>query len=70
MTMMDQTKGLSGKRRARINVSKFFAWWRERQRNKRDRQKLAQLPTDLLRDVGLEHLRDLKSDTADHFRLF
>jgi uncharacterized protein YjiS (DUF1127 family) len=70
MTMMDQTKGLGGRRRARMNVAKFFAWWRARQRNKRDLRKLAQLPTDLLRDVGLEHLRDLKSDTANHYRLF
>ncbi|WP_120631363.1 DUF1127 domain-containing protein [Ruegeria sp. EL01] len=70
MTMMDQTKGLSGKRRTRMNVAKLFTWWRERQRNKRDLRKLAQLPTDLLRDVGLEHLRDLKSDTANHHRLF
>ncbi|MFA3918798.1 hypothetical protein [Ruegeria hyattellae] len=70
MTMMDQTKGMSRRRRARMNVTKFFAWWRARQRNKRDLRKLAQLPTELLRDVDLEHLRDLKSDTADHHRLF
>ena len=70
MTMMDQTKGLSGRRRARMNVAKFFTWWRARQRNKRDLRKLAKLPADLLRDVGLEHLSDLKSDTADYYRLF
>ncbi|WP_120632267.1 DUF1127 domain-containing protein [Ruegeria sp. EL01] len=69
MTMMDQTNGLTSRRPAKTSVVNFFAWWRAHQRNKRDLRKLAQLPADLLRDVGLEHLRDLKSDTADHYRL-
>lgn len=70
MTMMDQTNGHFIKRPPQLIVANFFARWRERQRVKQDLQKLSQLPIHLLRDVGLEHLSDLKPQPTAYYRLF
>lgn len=70
MTMINQTNGHVVKRPARLIVANFFARWRERQRVKRDLQKLPQMPIDLLRDVGLEDQSDPKPQPTAYHRLF
>ncbi len=44
------------------SLAKLPRKWRERRRYVHMYQKLSDMPVYLLRDVGLEHLRDLKPD--------
>lgn len=63
MTLMVQSKVGRGRYAVRLIVAKLFNWWRGRWRQKQDRKSLAELPSHLLRDVGLEHLIDLNRDS-------
>ncbi|MCL6285749.1 hypothetical protein M3P21_19665 [Ruegeria sp. 2012CJ41-6] len=44
------------------SLVKQFRKWRDRQRLAQAQRKLPELPAYLLGDVGLDHLRDLKTD--------
>ncbi|MDU9007106.1 DUF1127 domain-containing protein [Sedimentitalea todarodis] len=69
MTFMDQSHATQGRPATRRHTASLINWWRERQRLKRDYRKLPQMPDHLLRDVGLEHLIELKPDTPYRHRL-
>lgn len=44
------------------NFMARFCMWRDRRRLAHRGRRFAELPLGLFRDVGLEHLRDLKTD--------
>ena len=68
MTLIDQSRVGRGRYAVRLNVANLFNWWRGRWRQRQDRKSLAELPSDLLRDVGLEHLIDLNPDSKFNSR--
>ncbi|MEP3331889.1 DUF1127 domain-containing protein [Sedimentitalea sp.] len=69
MTLMNQSQLMRGRPTSQEKMANLIHWWRERRRLKRDLRKLAEMPDYLLRDVGLEHLVELKPDTPSDHRL-
>jgi len=62
MTLMTSTHG-SRRRSAWLRaIGHLFRWVRERQKQRHTRKRLAKLSDHLLRDAGLEHLIDRRSD--------
>lgn len=69
MTFIEQPR-LDQVHPASVRLGIFLSnWGRKRRRRKRNRLYLSQLPDRLLRDVGLEHLIELKPEPLSLYRL-